>query len=56
MTSVSDVSPLPAPDGGADGPVAYAAATAAATPQERADRVSVVTSAAAGRVSTPTAR
>jgi PmbA protein len=49
MTTVSDVSPLPAPDGGADGPVAYAAATAAATPQERADRVSVVTSAAAGR-------
>ncbi len=49
VTSMSEVSPLPPPDGGADGPVAYAAATAAATPQERADRVSIVTNAAARR-------
>ncbi len=49
VTSVSEISPLPRPDGGEDGPVAYAAATAAATPQQRADRVSIVTNAAARR-------
>jgi len=49
VTYVAEVSPLPQPDGGDDGIVAYAKATAAATPQERADRVSIVTSAAARR-------
>jgi predicted Zn-dependent protease len=48
VTSTSDVSPLPAPTpGDRDDPVAFAEATAAATPQERAELVSIITEAAA---------
>jgi PmbA protein len=46
VTTNPNVSPLPGPDGGDGGPVAFAAATAAATPEQRADLVSVVTGAA----------
>jgi PmbA protein len=49
VTTAADVSPLPAPDRHADGPVAFAAATAAATPEQRAGLVSVVTGAARDR-------
>ncbi|HVC03291.1 MAG TPA: metallopeptidase TldD-related protein [Candidatus Acidoferrales bacterium] len=42
----SGVSPLPAPDHRAGGPVAFAPATAAATPEQRAGLVSIVTGAA----------
>ena len=42
----SDVSPLPAPDHDAGGRVAFAPATAAATPELRAGLVSIVTGAA----------
>ncbi len=49
VTTNPDVSPLPRPDGGAGGPVAFSAATAAATPEQRADLVSVVTGAARAR-------
>jgi PmbA protein len=49
VTTESDVSPLPsAAQGSGDGPVAFAAATDAATPQDRAELVSVITDAAAG--------
>jgi PmbA protein len=48
VTTESDVSPLPsAAQGGGDEPVAFAAATDAATPQDRAALVSVITDAAA---------
>jgi PmbA protein len=48
VTTTSDVSPLPtATPAGDDDPVAFAKATAAATPQERADLVSIITGAAA---------
>jgi PmbA protein len=47
VTTTSDVSPLPtATPAGGDDPVAFAKATAAATPQERADLVSIITGAA----------
>jgi PmbA protein len=46
VTTNPDVSPLPGPDGGDGGLVAFAAATAAATPEQRADLVSIVTGAA----------
>ena len=42
-----EVSPIPRPDGGPDDPVAFSAATAAATPEWRADSVATVTRAAA---------
>jgi predicted Zn-dependent protease len=45
----SRVTPLPAPDGGADSPVAYSDATSAATPERRAEMVATVITAAAGR-------
>lgn len=45
----SDTAPLPRPDGGADGPVAFSDATAEATPEQRADLVAVVTRAASAR-------
>jgi len=48
VTTEPDASPLPVPGGEPEGPVAYAAATAAATPQDRVDRVSIVTGAASG--------
>jgi predicted Zn-dependent protease len=47
VTSTSDVSPLPPGDQGADGPVAFAASTDSATPQDRAELVSTITEAAA---------
>jgi PmbA protein len=46
VTTNPDVSPLPQPDGADGGPVAFSAATAAATPEQRADLVSIVTGAA----------
>jgi predicted Zn-dependent protease len=47
VTAESDVSPLPRPTGsGGDEPVAYSAATDAATPQDRAELVSKITEAA----------
>ena len=47
VTTTSDVSPLPtATPAGDDDPVAFAKATAAATPQERAELVSIITGAA----------
>lgn len=42
----SGISPLPAPDHRAGGPVAFAPATVAATPEQRAALVSIVTGAA----------
>lgn len=45
VTTAPDASPLPAPDG-AGGPVAFAATTAAATPEDRAGLVAIVTGAA----------
>jgi predicted Zn-dependent protease len=45
VTTTPDASPLPAPDG-AGGPVAFAATTAAATPEDRAGLVAIVTGAA----------
>ena len=50
VTTESDVSPLPraTPDAGND-PVAFAVATEAATPQERAELVSIITGAAGAR-------
>ena len=47
VTTNPDVSPLPHPTAATAGPVAFAAATAAATPEQRAELVSVVTGAAA---------
>jgi PmbA protein len=44
-----EVTPLPVPDGGADSPVAYSAVTAATNPEERADRVAVITGEASRR-------
>jgi PmbA protein len=50
VTTTSDVSPLPAPaPGDRDDPVAFADATAAATPQERAELVAIITGAAGAR-------
>jgi PmbA protein len=49
VTTSPDVSPLPAAQDGGDDPVAYAAATDAATPQERAELVSTITEAAGAR-------
>jgi PmbA protein len=50
VTTTSDVSPLPAPaPGDRDDPVAFADATAAATPQERAELVAIITGAARAR-------
>jgi PmbA protein len=47
VTTESDASPLPAPSPGAgDTPVAFAAATEAATPQGRAEKVAIITEAA----------
>ena len=47
VTTSPDVSPLPLPtDDAGDHPAAFAEATAAATPQERAELVSVITGAA----------
>ena len=47
VTTESDVSPLPAPSpGDVDQPVAFAEATAAATPQGRAELVAIITDAA----------
>ena len=46
VTEGSDVSPLPAPTNGGNGPVAFSAATEAATPQDRAERVAIITEAA----------
>lgn len=46
VTTSPDAPPLPAPDHQLDGPVAFAAATAAATPEQRAGLVSIVTGAA----------
>jgi PmbA protein len=47
VTTSSDISPLPAPaPADRDDPVAFAAATAAATPQQRAELVAVITGAA----------
>ncbi len=47
VTTTSDVSPLPAPaPGDRDDPVAFAEATAVATPQERAELVAIITGAA----------
>jgi len=47
LSQPSAVSPLPAPDGGADEPVAFSEHTATATPEQRADMVAAVTAAAA---------
>ncbi len=44
-----DVAPLPAPDGGDDTPVAFSEATAAASPEARADMVGAVTRLAAAQ-------
>ncbi len=50
VTTTSDVSPLPAPAADdRDEPVAFAEATAAATPQQRAELVAIITGAAAAR-------
>jgi PmbA protein len=49
VTTAPDVSPLPGPDRSDAGPVAYAAATERATPEERAELVSIVTGAAGAR-------
>ncbi|MEA2637184.1 MAG: PmbA protein [Chloroflexota bacterium] len=49
VTTAPDSSPLPAPDHADGRPVAFAAATAAATPEERAGLVSIVTAAAAAQ-------
>jgi predicted Zn-dependent protease len=49
VTTTSDASPLPRPDGAGEGPAAYAEATARATPEERAGLVAVVTGAAAAQ-------
>jgi PmbA protein len=46
VTTNPDVPPLPASDNRAGGPVAFAATTAAATPEQRARLVSIVTGAA----------
>jgi PmbA protein len=46
VTTAPDVPPLPPPDHKAGGPVAFAESTAAATPEQRADLVSIVTGAA----------
>jgi predicted Zn-dependent protease len=46
VTTSPDIPPLPAPDPRAGGPVAFAATTAAATPEQRAGLVSIVTGAA----------
>ncbi|MGA7989660.1 MAG: metallopeptidase TldD-related protein [Candidatus Dormiibacterota bacterium] len=46
VTTNPEVSPLPHPDGLGGGPVAFSAATAAATPEQRAELVSIVTGAA----------
>ena len=44
-----EVAPLPSPDGGEDSPVAFGPTTEAATPEERADRVAVITGQASSR-------
>jgi PmbA protein len=49
VTTVSDVSPLPPAQGGDDAPVAFSAATAVTTPQQRAELVSVITDLAGSR-------
>ena len=49
IATASDVSPLPPPQRGADGPVAFSEATAAATPEHRAELVSVITARARER-------
>ena len=46
VTTNPDAPPLPAPDNHAGGPVAFAASTSAATPEQRAGLVSIVTGAA----------
>src|SRR6202035_5603318 len=47
VTTSSEISPLPAPaPADRDDPVAFAAATAAATPQQRAEHVAIITGAA----------
>ena len=46
VTTNPDVSPLPRPDGREGGQAAFAASTAAATPEQRADLVSIVTGTA----------
>jgi len=49
VTTAPDASPLPASDGRNDGAVAFAPATAAATPEERAGLVAIVTGATAAQ-------
>ena len=46
VSPATEVPPLPEPDGGLDGPVAFNAATAATTPEERADMVGEIVSRA----------
>ncbi len=47
VSPATEVPPLPEPDGGLDGPVAFNAATAATTPEQRADMVGEIVSRAA---------
>ena len=63
LHGASHAAPLPGPDGGADGPVAYSAATKGASPELRADLAAVVVREAErggvlafGSVSTSTTR
>src|SRR5205807_1539959 len=49
VATQTDVSPIPEPDEGADDPAAYSAATAAATPELRADHVAAIARRASGR-------
>ena len=49
VATQTDVSPIPEPDEGADDPAAYSAATAAATPELRADHVAAIARRAGGR-------
>ena len=49
VSPATDVPALPEPDGGPDAPVAFSAATAAATPEQRADMVAVIAARAAER-------
>jgi predicted Zn-dependent protease len=49
ISAREDVAPLPAPDGGDDTPVAFSEATAAASPEARADMVGAVTRLAAAQ-------
>ena len=49
LSALEDVAPLPTPDGGDDAPVAFSEATAAASPEARADMVGTVTRLAAAQ-------